>query len=42
MEEMPFEELPDAFKNALYFGTGDQPIEMSFGGNGRAAKTARA
>jgi len=41
MEEMPFEELPDAFKNALYFGTGDQPIEMSFGGNGRAAKTAR-
>ena len=41
MEEMPFEELPDAFKHALYFGTGDQPIEMSFGRNGRAAKTAR-
>jgi excinuclease ABC subunit A len=41
MEDMPFEELPDAFKHALYFGTGDQPIEMSFGGNGRAAKTAR-
>ena len=41
MEEMPFEELPDVFKNALYFGTGDQPIEMTFGGNGRAAKTAR-
>ena len=29
------------FKKALYFGTGDQPIEMSFGGNGRATKTAR-
>jgi excinuclease ABC subunit A len=41
MEDMPFDELPDAFKHALYFGTGDQPIEMSFGGNGRAAKTAR-
>ncbi|MEP6709654.1 MAG: excinuclease ABC subunit UvrA [Verrucomicrobiota bacterium] len=42
MEDMPFEELPDAFKHALYFGTGDQPIEMSFRGNGRAAKTARS
>jgi excinuclease ABC subunit A len=41
MEDMPFDELPDAFKHALYFGTGDQPIDMSFGGNGRAAKTAR-
>jgi excinuclease ABC subunit A len=41
IEDMPFDELPDAFKHALYFGTGDQPIEMSFGGNGRAARTAR-
>jgi len=41
IEDMPFDELPDAFKHALYFGTGDRPIEMSFGGNGRAAKTAR-
>jgi len=39
---VPFAELPEAFKNALYFGTGDQAIEMSFGGNGRhATKTAR-
>ncbi|HEY3601454.1 MAG TPA: excinuclease ABC subunit UvrA [Chthoniobacterales bacterium] len=39
---VPFAELPEAFKNALYFGTGDQAIEMSFGGNGRGAtKTAR-
>ncbi|HEX3817822.1 MAG TPA: excinuclease ABC subunit UvrA, partial [Chthoniobacterales bacterium] len=42
-ENMPYEELPEQFKEALLFGTGDQPIEMSFGnGNGRsAAKTAR-
>ncbi len=41
-ENIPFGELPDAFKQALYFGTGDQTIEMSFGGNGGAAtKTAR-
>src|SRR5580765_2673548 len=41
-ENIPFEDLPEEFKQALYFGTGDRPIEMSFGGNGRAAtKTAR-
>jgi excinuclease ABC subunit A len=40
-ENIPFSELPEPFKQALYFGTGDQPIEMRFGGNGRAAKTAR-
>ncbi len=40
-ENIPFAELPEPFKQALYFGTGDQPIEMRFGGNGRAAKTAR-
>ena len=41
-EDVPFAELPEEFKSALYFGTGDQPIEMSFGGNGRSAtKTAR-
>jgi excinuclease ABC subunit A len=41
-ENMPYEELPENFKKALLFGTGDQPIEMSFGGgNGRAAKSAR-
>ena len=40
-DNIPFEDLPEKFKEALYFGTGDQPIEMSFGGNGRATKTAR-
>src|SRR4051794_18842936 len=33
-EEMPFAELPENFKNALYFGTGEMPIEMKFGSNG--------
>ncbi|MEO5753889.1 MAG: excinuclease ABC subunit UvrA, partial [Chthoniobacterales bacterium] len=40
-DNIPFEDLPESFKKALYFGTGNQPIEMSFGGNGRATKTAR-
>ena len=33
-EDVPFADLPDDFKNALYFGTNGTPIEMSFGGNG--------
>jgi excinuclease ABC subunit A len=41
-DNIPFADLPAKFKKALYFGTGDRPIEMSFGGNGRSAtKTAR-
>jgi excinuclease ABC subunit A len=40
-EDVAFADLPDSFKHALYFGTGDQPIEMTFGSNGRASKTAR-
>src|SRR6266705_2031119 len=40
-EDAPFAELPDQFKSALYFGTGDEPIEMSFSSNGRAEKKAR-
>ena len=40
-DNIPFEDLPEKFKEALYFGTGDQPIEMNFGGNGRGARTAR-
>ena len=32
-EEVPFADLPDQFKHALYFGTNDQPIEMEFGAN---------
>ncbi len=33
-DEMPFAELPNEFTKALYFGTGDEPIEMNFGTNG--------
>src|SRR5438128_2300132 len=33
-EDMPFADLPDEFKNALYFGTNGTPIEMNLGGNG--------
>ena len=39
--DTPFAELPEPFKQALYFGTGDQAIEMSFGSNGKSPKTAR-
>jgi excinuclease ABC subunit A len=40
-ETVPFAELPERFKEALYLGTGDQPIEMRFRSNGRSNKTAR-
>jgi excinuclease ABC subunit A len=33
-EDVPFEDLPDVFKNALYFGTDGTPVKMNFGGNG--------
>jgi excinuclease ABC subunit A len=35
-EDMPFSELPDQFKQALYFGTNGTPIEMDFSDNGEA------
>ena len=41
-DNIPFEDLPEKFKKALYFGTGDRPIEMNFGGNGRAAQNSAA
>ena len=31
-DNIPFEDLPEKFKDALYFGTGARPIEMNFGG----------
>ena len=37
-EDAPFADLPNEFKNALYFGTNGEPIEMS---NGRENATAR-
>jgi excinuclease ABC subunit A len=33
-QEAPFADLPDEFKNALYFGTGGKPIEMRYSTNG--------
>src|SRR6516225_4012222 len=32
-EDVPFADLPEAFKTALYFGTNGEPVEMAFGGN---------
>jgi excinuclease ABC subunit A len=40
-EDAPFAELPDKFKDALYFGTGETAIEMNFSANGRGDKLAR-
>ena len=40
-EFLPYTDLPDAFKEALIHGTGDQPIPMSFGTNGKSEKVAR-
>ncbi len=40
-DDKPFTELPNEFKEALYFGTGNQPIEMNFGSNGRSSKVVR-
>jgi excinuclease ABC subunit A len=33
-EDVPFADLPDNFKNALYFGTAGKPIEMRYSSNG--------
>jgi excinuclease ABC subunit A len=38
---IPFSDLPEKFKKALYYGTGDEPIQISTGGNGKAPRTAR-
>jgi excinuclease ABC subunit A len=35
-ENVPFADLPEEFKAALYFGTNGQPIEMEFGSDGPA------
>jgi excinuclease ABC subunit A len=40
-DHIPFADLPEAFKKALEYGTGDQPIQMNVGSNGRSPKTAR-
>jgi excinuclease ABC subunit A len=40
-ENVPFAELPEQFKEALYFGTGDQSIEVDFSSDGCSSRTAR-
>jgi excinuclease ABC subunit A len=40
-EDMPFAELPDSFKEALYFGTGDKEIPMDGASNGKGAVKSR-
>jgi len=42
-EDVPFSELPEQFKQALYFGSDGTPIEMNFSDNGPAgaAKVAK-
>src|SRR6059036_2616010 len=35
-EDVPFSDLPDQFKQALYFGTNGTPIEMDLSNNGPA------
>src|SRR5256885_13369195 len=40
-EAVPFAELPDNFKQALYYGTDGEPIQINVGGNGKSPKTAR-
>ncbi len=39
-EDVPFAELPDSFKEALYFGTGDEEIPMD-GSNGKGTVKTR-
>jgi len=38
---IPFADLPENFKKALYYGTGDEPIPINTGSNGKSPKTAR-
>src|SRR2546423_516182 len=39
-EDLPFEDLPEPFKSALYFGTNGTPIKMSFAGNSDKSRAA--
>src|SRR6202011_1202610 len=40
-EDAPFADLPVEFKNALYFGTDGEALEIKFSSNDRENKTAR-
>jgi excinuclease ABC subunit A len=37
-EDIPFSDLPEPFKQALYFGTNGTPIEMNFSGNSDSSR----
>src|SRR5262249_29215981 len=39
-EDLPFADLPEEFKNALYFGTNGTPIEMNFSGTSDKSRSA--
>ncbi|HVF71388.1 MAG TPA: excinuclease ABC subunit UvrA [Chthoniobacterales bacterium] len=38
---IPFADLPENFKQALYYGTGEEPVQFATGGSGKTPKTAR-
>ncbi|MDP9292567.1 MAG: excinuclease ABC subunit UvrA, partial [Verrucomicrobiota bacterium] len=39
--DVPYAELPEAFKTALCFGTGDQAVEVTWGRDGRQTKVSK-
>lgn len=40
-DRIPFSDLPEVFKKALYYGTGEEPIQMDPGANGKVSRAAR-
>ena len=40
-EFLPYSDLPESFRSALIHGTGEEPVPMSFGANGKNEKTAK-
>ena len=40
-EFLPYTDLPGKFKSALIHGTGNEPVRVSFGANGKSEKTAK-
>src|SRR5436189_637836 len=40
-DSIPFTDLPETFKKALYYGTGDEPIQIRTSANGKSPKTER-
>ena len=40
-EFLPYTDLPEKFKSALIHGTGNEPVRVSFGANGKSEKVAK-